>query len=149
MSYRIHGVAGIVSLFLAAGVGVLAMARAGGPPAVAYAALVVVATLAISYAYCGKCPCRAHRCSHVFVGQINRILPRRRPAPYHGGDHIAILAALAAMVVPPQFFFSESRGLQILFWVLIALAVGEILLRVCPHCLNVRCPVNRRRPAAG
>jgi hypothetical protein len=147
MSYRIHGVAGIVSLFLAAGVGGVAMARAGALWAVVYAALVLAATLAISYAYCAKCPCRRRRCSHVFVGQISRILPSRRPVPYHRGEHIALLSALSVMILLPQFFFSGSRDLQIAFWVLTAFAVEEVLLRVCPHCLNLGCPVNRRKAA--
>ena len=157
MSYRAYGVIGILAFFAAAAVGVFGLARPhvvamagvrpGLLPAVLYGLIVLAATWTILYAYCAKCACRRKHCSHVFVGSLTVLVPRRAPAPYHRGDHAALLAALGVVALAPQPWLLAAPRLLALFWGLFALAAGLIVVRVCPACRNSRCPMWRwRRP---
>lgn len=148
MSYRVLGVSGILLLYSAAGFGLVAIARHNQLWALLYGAALLGATLGILYSYCAKCPCRSGRCSHIFIGKLTALLPRRTPGPYRAPDHAGLLASLFAIVAVPQFWLWSRPALLAAFWLLAVSATLTVILGVCPHCRNVYCPMCglRRRP---
>ena len=105
-----------------------------------YVGIIALANPAVLYSFCAKCLCREDGCSHFIPGKLTRLLPARRPGPYSFLDYFATAAALAALIGFPQIWLWRSKGLFILFWVLVTIGLVEILFFVCRACRNTNCP---------
>jgi len=99
----------------------------------------------IIYAYCAKCPCKAH-CAHVIPGKLARNI-NRQPGPYTTLEQVVVVTALVAILGLPQPWLWRSLWLFIAYWVLALVAFVEILSFVCRTCGNVHCPVKMMRTA--
>jgi len=106
----------------------------------AYLSIVVVANPVILYSYCAKCLCREDACSHAIPGKLTRLLPLRRQGPYSFWDYFATALSLVALLGFPQFWLWQSKGLFILFLILVTIGLLEILFFVCRTCSNANCP---------
>lgn len=105
-----------------------------------YLGILALANPMILYSYCAKCLCREDGCSHVLPGKLARLLPARKPGPYSFRDYLVTAISLAAVIGFPQFWLWRSKGLWILFWILVATGLVEILFFVCRSCRNANCP---------
>ena len=105
-----------------------------------YIGIIVLANPLVLYSYCAKCLCRQDACSHVVPGKLTRLLPARRQAPYSFWDYFATAIALAVLLGFPQIWLWRSTGLWVLFWILVAIGLIEILIFVCRTCRNANCP---------
>lgn len=143
MSYRAHGLTSMVLFSVAVILALVVVARASLWWAGGYALLNILATLVIAYAYCAKCLCRPHRCSHVLVGKVADLLPKRPPAPYTAGDYAGMLLASGVVFLYPLPWLIREPLWLAAFFIIGGLGAAEIFLAVCPHCVNSRCPAAR------
>jgi hypothetical protein len=142
-----HGISSLVLLALATLAGLIGVALDTPAAAVAGTLLMGGALLVICGAYCAKCPCRTNHCGHLIPGLIAQRLPARRQGPYTRIDLALTAIAVAAMIFYSQPWLWGRWPLMVLFWLLVLVAVAQILLRVCRSCRNTGCPVQRLRPA--
>jgi len=105
-----------------------------------YLGIIVLANPIVLYSYCAKCLCREDACSHVIPGKLTRLLPARRQGSYSFWDYFATAIALVALFGFPQIWLWRSKGLLVLFWILLAIGLAEILFFVCRTCRNANCP---------
>ena len=105
-----------------------------------YLGIIALSNPLILYSYCAKCLCREDACGHVIPGKLTRLLPVRRPGPYSFWDYFVTALSLAALLGFPQIWLWRSKGLFILFWILVTVGLVEILFFVCRTCRNTSCP---------
>ncbi len=105
-----------------------------------YLGIVVLVNPIVLYSYCAKCLCREDACSHVIPGKLTRLLPGRRQGPYSFWDYFATAISLVALFGFPQIWLWRSKGLLVLFWILVTIGLAEILFFVCQTCRNTNCP---------
>ncbi len=145
MNGKFHGV---LSLSLIGGsilIGLYAILRENISAGLFYLLLSGFCTLAIVYAYCCKCQCRAHGCSHVLPGKLAGMLPKRKQGPYTAADISTVVIALLIMIAVPQLWLAKVPPLLLTFWLFFAAALLEILLFVCSACHNRQCALCRNR----
>jgi len=106
---------------------------------VVYLAICVAGSGAILFAYCAKCPCKAH-CAHIFPGKAAMAFDRQ-PGPYTAAELAAPVVTLLLLLGLPQFWLWRNMGLFITFWVLSAIAFFQIRTVVCRACDNSHCPL--------
>lgn len=137
--HNLHGITSLI-LFkvavLAALVYLFFISTAAG---LIYLVVVIVASLAVLYAYCAKCQARGNHCSHIFPGKATRWLPSRKQGAYSPADILVTGGSLALIVIFPQYWLWQNKAVLLTFWGLSIIAVAEILLRVCPACRNHNC----------
>lgn len=110
-----------------------------------YAGMLMVGFLIIMYAYCAKCSCREGKCMHVFPGMIAKILPKRKPGPYHSLDYVGLILPFIILVGFALPYLLENMIYFLTFLVLLVIGVSEIYFFVCTVCENMECVLNRRR----
>lgn len=143
MTYRHHGLFSMVLFTIAVLTAMVVIARSSWWAVAGFAALNILSGVGIAYFYCAKCLCRPHHCSHFVIGMVADWLPRRAPGPYTLGDYLGMLASAAIVFLYPLYWlWREPRWLAVFFGVGL-LAGAEILLAVCPSCLNSHCPAAR------
>lgn len=139
---------GILSLSLIGGsilIGLYSILREDLSAGILYLLLSGLCILTIVYAYCCKCPCRAHGCSHVLPGKLAGMLPKRKQGPYTAADISAVVIALLIMISVPQLWLAKAPSLLLTFWLFFAVALFEILFFVCSTCQNKQCALCRNR----
>jgi hypothetical protein len=140
MSGKFHGV---FSLLLIAAAVVIALAYMLSNSlgwGLVYLVIIVFAAPIVLYSYCAKCLCREDACSHFFPGKLTRLLPNRKSAPYSFIDYFGTAVSLSIVFGLPQFWLWQNRSFFLLFWVLLAGGLVEILFFVCRACSNTSCP---------
>jgi hypothetical protein len=138
---RFHGVLSLVLVFVAVGIAMIHMFKTAGVAAAVYLGLMVVATPVLLYSYCAKCTCRDSACSHVFPGMFTRFLPARKPGAYSLMDYLGTALSLMALFGFPQFWLWRAKSFFLVFWIILAAALIEILFFVCRNCNNQECPI--------
>ena len=141
MKARFHGVFSLVLVSLSAIVALMALMTESISMGMLYLVILCVSPLIILYAFCAKCLCREHACSHVFPGRLTRFLPERTQTDYTFSDIFWTAIPLMALFIFPQFWMWQNKLLFILFWVLFLAGLLEILLLVCRGCGNTKCPL--------
>jgi hypothetical protein len=149
MSYRLHGLFSVILFYIAMGLGLYVIFPASPKMGLVFVGLILAATGGIVYSFCSKCPCQARNCSHILLGWIANLLPRRKPSAYTWRDISGLLLSFLVVLVFPQAWLWPHRVMFILFWVLCVLTVLDILLAVCPECKNALCPLNRNHISNG
>jgi len=141
MSSKFHGVFSLLlilaSVIIAAGY-LLGNFTGWG---LVYLGIIALTNPIVLYSYCAKCLCRADACSHVIPGKLTRLLPVGRRGPYSFWDYLATALSLATLFGFPQIWLWRSKGLFVLFWILVTIALVEILFFVCRTCRNANCPI--------
>ncbi|MBN1849886.1 MAG: hypothetical protein JW932_15030 [Deltaproteobacteria bacterium] len=138
MKAQSHGIISLGLIFAAVILAAIAIFRVSWVPGVIYLAVCGIASIALLYAYCAKCPCR-DQCGHVFPGKMARIFKTRRP-PYTIFELVVTGLILILFIGLPQIWLYRYFGLFIAFWVMIVIAVIEIRTVVCRVCSNTYCP---------
>lgn len=144
MKRRQHGVLSLVVLFAAIIIGIYAIAQVSPKTAIAYTAITFVGLLIVVYSFCAKCPCRKGACGHVILGLVTSILPTRKETEYTTLDYLGVIIPLGFILLAPQIWLKNNVPLLIAFWLLAAVALLEIILRVCRGCENNYCPIRSK-----
>lgn len=144
-STRFHGVISVVLVAAAVIIAVLALAQMGWGWVLGYLLLCAAGGGAILYAYCAKCPCKAC-CAHVLPGKLAGRFPRT-PGPYSGVEAAVVIVVCVLILGLPQLWLWRSVAAGVVFWVLTAIAVTQILVFICGACPNTHCPVGQMRTA--
>lgn len=139
MSVRVHGIISAALVGIAVTVAVVVLFDISMVLGVIYLALSAAGMVGVIYAFCAKCPGKAH-CAHVLPGLIARRMSR--PAgPYTGVELAAVVVGVGLLVGFPLFWLWRSVAGLIAFVALNAVAVWEITRFVCCTCDNVHCLV--------
>ncbi|MCP4598956.1 MAG: hypothetical protein GY847_00170 [Proteobacteria bacterium] len=139
MTKQFHGVTSIGFVAIAVAIAAVVMFRASWMLGIVYLAICAVGSGAIIYAYCAKCPCKAH-CAHVLPGKAAMAFDRQ-PGPYTATE-IAVLVLVGLFLIGlPQFWLWRYTGLFITCWLLIVVALIQVRAVVCKSCDNVYCPL--------
>ena len=93
---------------------------------------------AILYAFCAKCPCKAHCCGHVLPGMAAKHISRKS-GPYTVSEYLIVAASLLLILGLPQFWLWRHTALPGIFWGLAGLSMIPMRTIVCPDCKNVYC----------
>lgn len=139
---KFHGVTSVVFAGLAIVLATIALFQAAVWVGVAYLLVCASASVIVIYAFCAKCPCKAH-CGHVFPGKA-AMLFKRQPGPYLAAELIALSVSLLLLVGLPQPALWGKPGLLIAFWVLLGVAVAQARGVVCRACNNIFCPLRAK-----
>jgi hypothetical protein len=140
MGSRFHGVLSLLFVFTAVMMVLIYLLSLSVGLGLVYLAIIIIANPLVIYAYCGKCLCREHACSHVFPGKLTRFLPPRKQGSYTIADYAWTGIAFVALLGFPQAWLWHSSILFAVFWLLLIVGLIEILFRVCPRCQNKHCP---------
>ena len=138
-----HGITSLGLIFAAIVLAAVAMFRVSWVLGVVYLLICGIASIAMLYAYCAKCPCR-DQCGHVFPGKMARIFKNRSPGPYTITELAITGLALILLIGLPQAWLFRYIGLFVAFWVMTAIAVIQMRTIVCRTCNNTYCPVKSR-----
>jgi len=136
---QFHGITSLGLVAVATVVAAVVAFRTSWMLGVVYAVICIAAPLVVLYAYCARCPCKAH-CGHVFPGKAAQVFDRE-PGPYTPAELAAMVLALSLLIGLPQFWLWRYTGLFIAYWVLNSIALVQIRLVVCRTCENVYCPM--------
>ena len=140
MVSKFHGVFSLLLILASVVIAVVFMLSNFIGWGLVYLGIMVLANPIALYSYCAKCLCREDACSHIIPGKLTRLLPVRREGPYSFGDYFATALSLVALLGFPQIWLWRSKGLFVLFWILVTIGLVEILLFVCRTCRNANCP---------
>jgi hypothetical protein len=143
MNYKVYGFITILMHFAGLAIGFVAILPFSTLHAIIYSIQVVVTTLIIVYSFCSKCPCHEKQCSHVILGPITRILPRRKIGKYKAADYWGLGISFFTPAVYQSYWLWKHAVLPYVFYILFVATIALILLNVCPQCKNVNCPFNR------
>lgn len=138
-----HGIISFFLILMAIATGLGAIFPNSFFLGVMYICVVLISFTNIVYSYCGKCPCRLEDCQHVIPGKLTRFLPKRKEGPYSFFDILSTIISLAAIVLVPQIWLINNILSMVVFWVLIIIALLEMVFLVCPECTNKKCQLNK------
>jgi len=146
-SRRTHGIFSIILFFIAVGMADGVVFSRNAVAGWVYLGVIVAGTLGVVYSFCAKCCCK-HRCSHMVLGMLARLLPKRKVGKYTGRDVTGMAASFLSIVLFPQVWLWSAPILAIAFWILAVVIVFEIARKVCPTCQNTLCPFHPRAKVA-
>lgn len=141
--YKLYGLITILIHFAALLIGLAAIWPYSPTHAAIYAVIIVVTTLTLIYSFCSKCPCHHKECSHLILGPIAKILPKRKVGRYGPCDYWGLGLSFFVSVTYPEYWLWKYDLLPYIFYGMVITALGGILLKVCPSCKNCNCPFNR------
>ena len=139
MTKQFHGMTSLGFAAIAIAIAAVVMFRTSLTLGVVYLAACALGGGIIVYAYCAKCPCKAH-CAHVLPGKAALAFDRQ-PGPYTATEIVALALAGLLIMGLPQFWLWRYLGLFIAHWVLMAVALVQVRIVVCRSCDNVYCPL--------
>ena len=145
---RFHGVFSLLLIFISVAAGFIAVSSTSALLAGIYAIIALLSSMGIVYFYCSKCACSEYACGHVLPGKLVQFFPERKSKNYSGSDFFATGTAIALIIGFPQYWLWKYTPLFAVFWVLMIIALAEILLCVCNHCENSLCLI-RKNASAG
>ena len=98
---------------------------------------------------CAHCPypSRYGTCLFLPPAFLNRFYPYRGPT-MSPAEKRAVPAAMAGIVLIPQFWLIREPTLLLLFWLLALPTLAAFPRHYCRHCRHVGCPLNAARPDA-
>ena len=150
MATYFHGVLSLCLILGAVGVGLTGVFGPSPLPPWIYGVGCMVGAVITLFSYCAKCACKEEGCRHVFPGKLAAMLPARTPGKYFLWDYAGVLLPLGFILGFPQFWLWRTPFLWAIFWILVVLALGEIILFVCKGCGNTHCPFrNAGNPVRG
>jgi hypothetical protein len=139
MTKQFHGVTSLGFAAIAIAIAAVLMFRTSLTLGVVYLAACALGGATIVYAYCARCPCKAH-CAHVLPGKAALAFDRQ-PGPYTATEIVALALAGLLIIGLPQFWLWRYLGPFIAHWVLMAVALVQVRIVVCRSCDNVYCPL--------
>ena len=139
MTARARGIVATVLIGIAVALAATVLFGVAPGLGAGYLTLCALGLGGIIYAFCAKCSCK-ERCGHVVPGWIARRLPRE-PGPYTSTENAVVILGLALIVGFPLFWLRRVVWALVIFVVLNAAAVYQLLRFVCRACDNVHCPV--------
>jgi len=143
MSTRFHGITSVLWVGAAIVIAGVQMAGASVGLLAGYGVVCLAGMLAIFYAYCAKCPCKAC-CAHVLPGKVAGLFPRK-PGPYSGLEQATVVIVLLIILGIPHPWLWGHWGAFAAFWILTAIGAAQILTFICRSCPNTHCPVGKMR----
>ncbi|MBN1498819.1 MAG: hypothetical protein JW982_01570 [Spirochaetes bacterium] len=93
----------------------------------------------ILFFYCRKCCGAMDNCMHLGFGKLTRFFKPPAVKKYSVIDYLMTMAGVLILIVFPQYWLLNNSVIMAAFWILITLAVTEILFFVCYGCSNEKC----------
>ncbi|MFP4661673.1 MAG: hypothetical protein ACLFPF_05740 [Halanaerobiales bacterium] len=144
MGDRFHGVFPLFLIGLAIGMGIYFVIIDSRLVGLLYCALISISLNIVIYSYCCKCKGR-NSCAHVIPAKIAEIFPERKQGKYTSLDYLGLVLSIVILIGFPQYWLFHNIVFLLFFWVLIIIAVVEILYKVCPKCENRECGICKSR----
>ena len=93
---------------------------------------------------CAHCPYPSKHSTCLFLPPelVNRFYPYKSPH-MRPAAKIAVVAAMAVMVIIPQFWLLEDLPMLALFWLLGAPLLMLFPTHYCRRCRHFECPLNK------
>lgn len=110
---------------------------------IVYLVAICLSFIICAYCWCGKCPCRLHACTHLWLGKLTQFLPQRKPGEYTSGDKVGAWLYIIGLHGIPQYWLWQQKALFGLFW---GLALATFLvgpLYACKSCQHTYCPLKK------
>ncbi len=142
---KAHGVVSITLFFASQVVALTVLFTESLVLGVGYSILFILASLAIVYFYCAKCPIRLSGCMHLVIGPVTQIFPERKQEPYSRLDYSMVVIALGLMILLPQVWLWRYPKLVAVFWGALVIAGIQINRFICNQCDNVQCIACRKK----
>lgn len=102
------------------------------------------ATLVVhSYSVCTKCPYCGKGCYLPNGKLAGFMFSPKKPGKYTSLEGLGALGSLAFAVLVPQYWLFKNPLLLVPFWLVILALLVDIVVRICPRCLNFNCLANR------
>ena len=140
MNDKFHGVFSLILIFFSIVIGLLFIMNKSLPMGLLYIAIIFISPMIVVYSFCSKCICRLDSCGHIFPGKLSKLLPSRKQNNYTMLDILGAAVSLTVLIIFPQFWLWENKIFLIIFWLLLFIALVEIMLFVCRNCNNEKCP---------
>jgi len=138
MKNKFHGVFSILLIFITFGLATYILIKQlylGW----LYIPLVFIGFLAIVGVFCTKCAAAPNNCSHVFIGYLTKLFPKRNKTEYKSWEYAVTVITLFIIIGIPQYWLWNNIYFFIAFWGLFAIAVLEINSFACINCQNKKC----------
>ncbi|MGD9368888.1 MAG: hypothetical protein PVH87_24505 [Desulfobacteraceae bacterium] len=105
--------------------------------------------LVVLPALCAHCPYPYKRDTCLFLppGILRRFYPYKGPKMSVAGK-VGVLAAMAGMVIIPNFWLAADLALLLLFWLAALPTIAAFPLHYCKRCRNFDCPMNKAKNRA-
>ena len=107
---------------------------------VLYAAVIGFSFFTIAYAMCAKCPRRLGKCTHLYLGRLTLLLPRRKAGRNTVWDNLGMGLYLAGLHLFPAYWLWQNKILFGLFYLSAVLTFLILSYSECPDCNNIYCP---------
>ena len=140
MNDKFHGVFSLILIFFSIVIGLLVIMNKSLSMGLLYIVIIFVSPVIIVYSFCSKCICRLDSCGHILPGKLSKLLPSRKQNNYTMLDILGATVSLTVLIIFPQFWLWENKIFLIIFWLLLFIALVEIMLFVCRNCNNEKCP---------
>ena len=140
MYNKFHGVFSLILIFFSIVIGLLIIMNKSLPMGLLYIAIIFISPVIVVYSFCSKCICRLDSCGHIFPGKLSKLLPSRKQNNYTMLDILGAAVSLTVLIIFPQVWLWENKNFLIIFWLLLFIALAEIMLFVCRNCNNEKCP---------
>lgn len=144
MKNKFHGVTSLILFFIAlalAGYVLFTTTQYGWW----YVAIVVVGFIAIAGMFCTKCPAAPNNCSHVILGYLTKLFPRREKGSFTSSDYVIAVMIILVILTFPQYWLWKHTYFFIAFWTLLIIAGLEINAYVCRKCANHYCKMCKNK----
>ena len=139
MRTNFHGVFSLILVLTSAVIALFYLISVSPAWGLAYFGIMILANPLVLYSYCAKCLCRNDACSHVFPGKLTRLLPARIQGPYTFMDYFWTTLSLIIIFTFPIPWLWQNKILFFGYWLLLLIALAEILFFVCSTCRNENC----------
>ncbi len=140
---RFHGIASMLFLLAAVTMAAIIILLQSWLFALVYLAIILFSFLTVSFLYCAKCRCRFSGCTHIIVGKLTLLVPKRKPGNYTSIDILGTFMAMGLILFFPQYWLVRYPPLCIIFCGLAGIAFLQIFPGVCTVCENRACAFNR------
>lgn len=142
---KFHGVFSLILFFIALAIGIYSIAISNFAYGLSYLAIIVLGFVAIAGIFCSKCTCAPYNCSHVLIGYLTLLFPKRKSSVYSILDYLITIIFVALILAIPQYWLWFNKALFAAFWILLAIAGIEIYLFVCKACGNKLCAMCKNK----
>jgi uncharacterized membrane-anchored protein YitT (DUF2179 family) len=111
--------------------------------ALLYVSGCIISFVIFVYAFCTKCPIR-NQCVHIVHGRLTNLMPQRESGVYSHCERGSTMLYFLFLAAFPQYWLFNSPWLMAWFWMIFVSGLAINVIKVCPGCGNVYCPMCRK-----
>ncbi|MBN1779708.1 hypothetical protein JW948_01155 [bacterium] len=136
------GILSMACLFASIGLAAFTLSIQSPAWTLFYLALCAIAGIAVTFAFCSKCPVKS-ACPHVLPGFMTRIMNDRTPGSYTRFELMVTFLSIGIILFFPQVWLIRYPFRFGLFWILAGAGLMLIVKNICRRCRNVYCPFRK------